>query len=98
MDEEAEGVKEDEEADDLKRQETSKRGNLVEGLWRRQRAISRSGIVVKINPIVLNAHREEEPWRGTSLGQRDNSKTSESILHSSKRQHGDSTGRSSTEI
>ena len=98
MDEEAEGVKEDEEADDLKRQETPKRDNLVEGSWRRQRAISRSGIVVKIKPIVLNAHREEEPWRGTSLVKRDNSKTSESILHSSKRQHGDSTGRSSTEI
>ena len=97
MDEEAEGVKEDEEADDLKRQETPKRGDLVEGLWRRQRAISRSGIVVIIKPVLLNAHREEEPWRGT-LGQRDNSKTSESILHSSKRYHGDSTGRSSTEI
>ena len=63
MDEEAEGVKEDEEADDLKRQETPKRDNLVEGLWRRQRAISRSGIVVIIKPVVLNAHREEEPWR-----------------------------------
>ena len=98
MDDEAEGVKEDEEADDLKRQETPKRGDLVEGLWRRQRAISRSGIVVILKPVVLNAHREEEPWRGTSLGQRDNSKTSESILHSSKRQQGDSTGRSSTEI
>ena len=48
MDEEAEGVKEDEEADDLKRQETPKRGDLVEGLWRGQRAISRSGIVVII--------------------------------------------------
>ena len=98
MDEEAEGVKEDEEADDLKRQETPKRGNLVEGLWRRQRAISRSGIVVITKPVVLNAHREEEPWRGTILGKRDNSKTTKSILHSSKRQHGDSTGRSSTEI